>query len=88
MPDIKLIAAIDDKNGIAIGQKLPWDLPSDRKYFQNHIKNGPVVMGWKTFASNNFKPYGDGANTVITGRDTEAVPGVWIVHDIQRFLTT
>lgn len=85
MPDVKLIAAIDDKNGIAIGQKLPWRLPSDFKYFQDKIKDGPVVMGWNTFASNKFRPYGHGENTVITRRDTEAIPGVWIVHDAQGF---
>ena len=85
MPDIKLIAAIDDKRGIAIGQKLPWDLPSDRKYFQDKIKDGPVVMGWNTFAANKFKPYGNGANTVITRQKVEAVPGVWIVHDAHEF---
>ncbi|MDB5182515.1 MAG: dihydrofolate reductase [Candidatus Saccharibacteria bacterium] len=88
MPDVKLIAAIDDKNGIAIGQKLPWKLPSDFKYFQDKIKEGPVVMGWNTFASNGFKPYGQGENIVITRRDTEAIPGVWIVHDAQQFFET
>ena len=85
MPDIKLIAAIDDKRGIAIGLKLPWDLPSDRKYFQDHIKYGPVVMGWNTFAANGFKPYGHGTNTVITREKIETAPGVWIVHDAREF---
>lgn len=85
MPEVKLIAAIDDEKGIAIGQKLPWDLPTDRKHFQDKIKDGPVVMGWNTFVANNGKPYGQGANTVITRRQTEAVPGVWIVHDATEF---
>ena len=81
MPEIKLIAAIDDKRGIAIGQKLPWHLPTDQKYFQQKLKDGPVVMGWNTFAANSFKPYGNGPNTVITHREMESAPGVWIVHD-------
>ncbi len=85
MPEITLIAAIDSKNGIAANNKLPWDLPLDRKYFKDHVKNGPVVMGWKTFATNGFKPYGDGDNIVITKRDVEAVPGVWIVHDVDEY---
>ena len=85
MPEVKLIAAIDDNYGIAKTGKLPWNVPSDRKYFQDHIKQGPVVMGWKTFESNRFKAYGDGPNMVITRRNTEAVPGAWIVHDAVEF---
>ncbi len=88
MPDIKLIAAIDNKLGIAKDAKLPWDLPSDRKYFRDHIKAGPVVMGWNMFARNKFKPFGDGDNTILTRRDTEAIPGVWVAHDAEEFFKT
>nr|AIA14641.1 Dihydrofolate reductase [uncultured bacterium] len=84
MPDIKFIAAIDDKRGIAKAGKIPWDVPSDRKYFREHVKPGPVVMGWNTFESNGQKPYGDGKNTVITRRD-ESAPGVAVVHDLEAF---
>lgn len=42
-------------------------------------------MGWNTFASNGFKPFGEGVNTVITKKITEAIPGVWIVHDLHDF---
>ncbi len=85
MPDIKLIAAIDSKRGIAIGQKLPWHLPTDQKYFQEKLKDGPVVMGWNTFEANKFKPYGHGPNVVLTHRNVEAIPGVWIVHDAHNY---
>ena len=85
MPEIKLIAAIDSKRGIAIGQKLPWHLPVDQRYFQEKLKDGPVVMGWNTFAANGFRPYGLGSNIVITHRDAEAIPGTWIVHDAHDY---
>lgn len=85
MPEVKLIAAIDNKRGIAIGQKLPWNLPTDQRYFQEQVKDGPVVMGWNTFAANGFKAYGHGTNTVITREKIEAAPGVWIVHDAREF---
>jgi len=88
MPDIKFIAAIDDKLGLGKNGKLPWDLPSDRKYFRDHIKQGPVVTGWKTFASHNFKPYGEGKNILLTRRDTEAIPGMWVVHDAGHYFET
>jgi dihydrofolate reductase len=90
VPQVKLIAAIDDRRGIAkkvpgTPGKIPWFLPSDRKYFQDKLKQGPVVSGWNTFAANGYKPYGDGTNYVITREKIEAAPGVWIVHDAQEF---
>ena len=85
MPDIKLIAAIDSKRGIAAGQKSLWHIPTDHRYFLDMVKEGPVVMGWNTFEAYNFKPFGNGSNTVLTRRDIEAVPGIWIVHDAQTF---
>lgn len=90
MPEVKFIAAIDDKLGIAKTRTgtpgiIPWKLPTDQKYFRDKLENGPVVMGWGTFAANGFKPYGNGSNIVITRRDTEAIPGVWVVHDAVEF---
>lgn len=85
MPEVNFIAAIDDKYGIAIGQKLPWDLPTERKYFKDKIKDGPVVSGWNTFAAHDFKPYGNGVNFVITRREAQAIPGVWVIHDLHNY---
>lgn len=86
MSDIKLIAAIDDKRGIAIGQKLPWDIVADKNYFREKVKDGPVVMGWNTFLANGLKPFGHGKNYVITRGEVGAIKGVEIVHDVQDFL--
>ena len=85
MPDIKIIVAIDDKNGIAIGQKLPWDLPTDRKHFRDSVYEDTVVLGWNTFATNNYRPYGIGDTILLTRKDREAVPGVWVVHDADDY---
>lgn len=84
MPKVKLIAAIDDNYGIAKDGKLPWKIPADLEYFRDKIQDGPVIMGWGTFASNSFKPFGNGKNIVITLKQTEAFPGVWVAHDIKR----
>jgi len=85
MPKVQLIAAIDDSFGIAKKGRLPWDLRSDRKYFRDKIEVGPVVMGWNTFAANNYKPYGSGSNIVMTTRQLEFAQGVWILHDAANF---
>jgi dihydrofolate reductase len=90
MPDIKLIAAIDDKRGLAKSKDgtagfIPWKLPSDHKYFLDKLHAGPVLSGWNTFRANGLKPYGIGTNYVVTRKDTESYPGVWIIHDVAEF---
>ena len=86
MRDIKFIAAIDDKLGLAKQGKLPWDVPSDRKFFRDSITSGPGLMGWNTFKSNNFKPFPTcPRNLVVTHRDEKA-EGVEAVHDLYAFV--
>ncbi|CAN5440783.1 type 3 dihydrofolate reductase [soil metagenome] len=84
MPSVKLIAAVDDKLGIAKHNKIPWDLPSDKKYFRAKLEPGPVASGWKTYAANGRKPYGHGNNTVFT-RNYITIPGVTVLHDAESF---
>lgn len=90
MPEIKFIAAIDDKLGLAKSKPgtagvIPWDLPTDRQYFRDKVAAGPVVMGWNTFRANAKKPYGTGVNTVITDKPIDTYPGVQIVHNLKAF---
>ncbi len=81
---VNFVAAIDDKRGIAKKNKIPWDLPSDKKYFKNLLAQGPVVMGWKTYVANGRKPYGPHKNTVLT-KDQREADNVEIRHDLQSF---
>lgn len=46
-----LIAAVDKNNAIGKENKMPWHIPEDLVYFQNHTLNKMVVMGRKTFES-------------------------------------
>ena len=51
---MKMIAAIVamDKNGaIGQGNKMPWHLPNDLRYFKEVTKDSVVLMGRKTFES-------------------------------------
>lgn len=89
MVDIKFIAALDSKNGIAKSNpngpgKIPWNLPTDQKYFRDMIQEGPVVMGWNTYAANGFKPYGVGINTVIT-RSAKQAGNVAVPRDAKSY---
>ena len=85
MADIRFIAAIDNKFGLAKDQVIPWDLPSDRKYFRDYVEEGPVLMGWNTFGANNYKPFGKGKNYVVSNKP-EKYENVAIVNDLEQFI--
>lgn len=82
-----MIVAIDDKLGISKKGSIPWDLPSDRRYFRNKIVNGPVLMGSRTFQENKNKPYGDGCNFVLSSRLESSGPRVVVVKDLNKFIS-
>jgi dihydrofolate reductase len=48
---ISLIAAMDRRRLIGAGNRLPWHLPEDLKYFKKTTQGHPVVMGRKTYES-------------------------------------
>ena len=67
---IKIIVAIDKKNGIGKDNKIPWYLPNDLKYFSKlTIGNGnnAILMGRKTYESIG-KPLPNRINLVISSR--------------------
>lgn len=84
MPEVKFIAAIDDKRGIAKRQKIPWKLPIDVKYFKDKVATGPVVMGYKTYASNGHRPFSKFENVVFT-HNKVAVYNVAVEHDLPSY---
>lgn len=48
---ITIIAAMDKKGLIGAGDRLPWHLPSDLRFFRDTTLGQTVVMGSKTYAS-------------------------------------
>lgn len=49
--EIILIAAMDKNRVIGKDNKLPWDLPGDRRIFARRTDGGVVIMGRKTYES-------------------------------------
>lgn len=84
MPEVKFIAAIDDKRGIARKQKIPWHIPADQKYFKGKLSGGPVAMGYKTYISNGRKPYSEYENFVFTN-DPVSLGKLTVVNDLHGF---
>ena len=69
--NFSLIAAVDSKNGIGKGGKLPWNLPSDLAYFSKVTRgagNNAVLMGRTTWESipERHRPLPGRLNIVLT----------------------
>lgn len=82
---IRLIAAVDQKFGIAKNGVQPWKLPSDEQYFQQKtLEYGAnILMGRKTFEVIG-RPLPDRNNFVVSHENV--IAGVTVVHDIEEFL--
>jgi dihydrofolate reductase len=46
---IRLIAAIDSKQGIATASGIPWKLPGDTAFFRQQTAQGLILMGRATY---------------------------------------
>lgn len=48
---ISIIAAMDERQGIGIDNKMPWHLPADLKRFKKITMGHHLIMGRKTYQS-------------------------------------
>ena len=80
---LSLLVAADEKNVIGKGNKLPWHLPNDLKYFKNLTWGMPILMGRKTFDSiGKALP---GRKSIVITRDKEwKHESVEVVHSIEE----
>lgn len=65
MKHFKAIAAMSLNRVIGAGNKIPWHLPEDFKWFKRMTSGNVVVMGRKTFESLG-KPLPDRLNVILT----------------------
>lgn len=83
---IRLIAVIDRQKGIAKHGTIPWNIPSDERFFTEETKKygGVTLTGRVTFET--FKrPLVERQNFILT-HQTEPIVGVELVHDVDAFL--
>lgn len=71
---ITLIAALDRRNAIGRGGKLPWHLKADMDHFRDTTMNMDVVMGRKTYDSipQKFRPLAGRRNWVVSSRSADS----------------
>lgn len=82
---INAVVAIDEKRGLADDNGIPWDVPTDAKYFVDKIKPGMVLMGYGTYVEVE-KPFHGRTNYVATTKQETLRPGFEAVHDVNAFL--
>ncbi len=87
-PLISMIAAMDRNNLIGAGNRLPWKLPADMRWFVSNTLGKPIVMGRKTFESFGGRPLRDRHNIVVS-RDSgySAGAGVDVVGSFEQALS-
>jgi len=78
----KAIAAMSLNRVIGDGNKIPWHLPEDFKWFKQLTTGNVVVMGRKTFESIG-KPLPN-RETIILSRSQFSFPGVRTVADLRE----
>lgn len=83
---IRLIAAIDRKNGLAKHGGQPWSIPEDEAYFERQTRKygGVVLMGSTTYKVIG-KPLNERTNYVLS-RDKTDLEEVEVVEDLDKFL--
>ncbi len=79
---VSLIAAMAENRVIGRNNKMPWDLPSDRKRFHAITRGHPIILGRKTFESIG-RPLSHRTNIVLTRQRDYRAEGAVIVHDLQ-----
>ncbi len=84
---ISLIAAMDRRRGIGVGNQLPWRLSADLKRFRELTMGHHIVVGRKTFESIG-KPL-PGRQMIIITRDREfQAEGCFIRHTVEEAISS
>lgn len=80
--DFTAIAALAENRVIGNGDRIPWHLPEDFKFFKTTTMGHVLVMGRKTFESIG-RPL-PGRETIVLSRSGFAHPGVRTVARIDE----
>ena len=78
----KAIAAMSLNRVIGSGNKIPWHLPEDFKWFKKLTTGNIVIMGRKTFESIG-KPLPN-RTTIVVSRSPDAIPGAQKITDLAQ----
>lgn len=78
----KAIAAMSLNRVIGAGNKIPWHLPDDFKWFKKMTTGHVIVMGRKTYESIG-KPLPN-RTTIVLSHSPLSIPGVKVIPDLKQ----
>jgi dihydrofolate reductase len=82
MKMFRAIAAMSLDRVIGNGQRIPWHLPEDFRWFKQTTTGHVVVMGRRTFESIG-KPLPN-RETIVLSRSAFVAPGVRVAHSLDE----
>lgn len=88
-PTISSIVSVDEERGIGKKNKIPWNIPKDRKWFKEKTLGHTVIMGRNThFSILDFlgKPLPGRKNIVVTSKKIDPVENVFFTETIDEAL--
>jgi dihydrofolate reductase len=71
------IMGMSENDVIGVGNKLPWQIPYDLKWFKMNTFGGAIIMGRKTWESLPKKPLPGRINIVLTRSPTREYGAFW-----------
>lgn len=87
-PIIVMIAAVgtmpNNQKVIGDGDRLPWHLPRDLRFFRRVTLNHTVIMGRKTYESFGKRPLPKRNNIVITRNKNYVAEGCTVCYSIEQ----
>ena len=83
IPNLSIIVATDNNNGIGLNNTLPWHLPEDLKYFKALTLGKIVLMGRKTFESIG-RPLPGRVNVILTRNKSYQADGCVVINDLDQ----
>ena len=78
----KAIAAMSLNHVIGNGERIPWHLPDDFKWFKKMTTGQVIVMGRKTFEAIG-RPLPN-RSTIVLSRKQTAIPGVQVCSELSE----
>ncbi|MBS1187556.1 MAG: dihydrofolate reductase [Burkholderiaceae bacterium] len=83
---IALIAAVGPDGTIGSGNKMPWHMPRDLRFFRRVTTGHTVIMGRKTFDAIGCKPLPKRKNIIVTRNVLFAAPNCHVAHSLRAAL--
>ena len=80
---IALIAAVAPGRIIGEGNRMPWHMPRDLRFFRMVTSGYPVIMGRKTYESLRKKALPNRRNIVVTRNQSYIAKGCEIAHSLE-----